>query len=94
MEEWIKIASQFGIPAAALFLLVWKGWPFFVEQVRQMQASNRALEDKLTGLSDKFADTIRARDVMMAEIQERNLKALEGLASKIDGSNSVKTRRK
>lgn len=94
MEHWIDIASKFGIPAVALGLIAWKGWPFVVEQVKQAQASHRQLEEKLTALSDKFADTIRGRDVMMAEIQERNLKALEGLAAKIDGSKPVRAKRK
>lgn len=92
MEEWIKVAGQLGVPVALLALLIWKGWPFFQEQVKEAQASHRNLEEKLVALSDKFAETMRGRDVMMAEIQERNLKALENLAAKIDGAKTVRAK--
>lgn len=94
MEQWIEIAKEFGVLAVILGLIAWKGWPLFVKQLEQAQASHRHLEEKLTGLSEKFADTIRARDVIMAEIQERNLKALEGLSAKITGSKIVREKRK
>ena len=91
MEQWIEIAGKFGIPVVMLgmlgYFLLKHVWPFVTRQIEAAQAE-RKIE------VDKFVETIRARDVMMAEIQERNLKALEGLASKIDGKKFAKVKRR
>lgn len=76
MEEWLKIAGQFGVPVALLVLLVWKGWPFVVKQIEDAKADRKAE-------AEKFVETIRARDILMAETQRQTVKALESMTAEI-----------
>ena len=80
MEQWIKIAGQFGIPVALLALLAYfllkHVWPFVTKQIEAAQAE-RKIE------VDKFVETIRARDVLMAETQRETVKALESMTAEI-----------
>lgn len=100
--SWVEIASKLGIPVGLLILIGWGFvkylWPFYTRQVESDKADRKA--DLEAARSDrkeevaKFVETIRARDVLMADIQERNLKALEALTAKIEGSKTVRARRK
>jgi hypothetical protein len=82
MEQWIDIAGKFGIPVALLLLAGWflakKVWPFVVEQIKEAQTQRQAE-------TAKFVETIRTRDVLMAESQRENLKALEAMTVEIRG---------
>lgn len=82
MEQWIDVASKFGIPVVMLGLLAYflamRVWPFVTSQIEDAKAQ-RKIE------VEKFVDTIRSRDVLMAESQRENLKALEAMTIEIRG---------
>jgi hypothetical protein len=93
MPEWIDATSKFGIPVGVLILIGWVFvkyiWPFYTKQVEAGNADRRA--DMEAARSDrkeevsKFVETIRARDVLLADITERNLKALDGIMNELRG---------
>jgi hypothetical protein len=93
MPEWIDATSKFGIPVGLLILIGWIFvkfiWPFYTKQVEASNADRRAdmeaaRADRKEEVS-KFVDTIRARDVLLADITERNLKALDGIMIELRG---------
>jgi len=82
MEQWIDVASKFGIPVAMLiglaYFVVRHVWPFVTKQIEDAQ-SQRKTE------IEKFVETIRSRDILMAEGQREHLKALEAMTMEIRG---------
>jgi hypothetical protein len=82
MEQWAKIAGQFGIPIIILGALSWflykRVWPFIVDQIKEAQAL-RKLE------VERFVETIRNRDIMMGEMQREHTKSLDAIVAEIRG---------
>lgn len=80
MDQFIDIASKFGIPVALLVLVGWflvkKVWPFVTKQIEDSQALRKAE-------SDKFDNTIRTRDALMVQQWQEHLKALDTLGTAI-----------
>lgn len=89
MNEWIKLAQTFGIAVAGLVMLAWfvakRIWPFIVRQIEDAQTRSKTLDDKFVMVADRFTDSIRARDVLMAETQRENIRALEAVTLEIRG---------
>ena len=79
MDKWILIAGQFGLPVAILVLIGWflvrKAWPFLTKQLEDAQAQRKEEIQKFISQSEKFIETIRARDILIAESQREHLKA-------------------
>jgi hypothetical protein len=102
MEQWIDIAGKFGIPVALLMLLGYfllkHVWPFVTKQIEDAKSERKA--DMEAAKSErkeeigKFMDTLRARDVMIAEISQRHVKALESLTIEIRRGNGKTARKK
>jgi hypothetical protein len=85
MDQWLDIASKFGIPVTMLGLLtlfiVRHVWPFVIGQIEDAKAQ-RKIE------VDKFMDALRTRDTMMSEAQRGHLKAIEAMTVEIRGLRS------
>ena len=99
MDQWIKVAQTFGIAGAGLAMLAWfvarKIWPFIIRQIEDAQSRSKALDEKFVMIADKFTDSIRARDVLMAETQRENIRALEAVTIEIRGlREEVRTSRR
>jgi len=82
MDQWVKIAGQFGIPVALLMLLAYfilrHVWPFVTRQIQDAQ-TQRAAE------IEKFDNTIRKRDGLMVQQWQEHLKALDAITGEIRG---------
>ena len=89
MDKWTVIAGQFGIPVAMLILIGWflvrKAWPFLTEQLKEAQAQRKLETEKFIAQSEKFIETIRARDVLIAESQREHLKAFHLMTEEFRG---------
>jgi len=79
LDKWIVIAGQFGLPVAMLVLIGWflvrKAWPFLTKQLEEAQLQRKAEIEKFIAQSEKFIETIRGRDILIAESQREHLKA-------------------
>lgn len=98
MDQWIAEAIKLGIAglviAGAGYAWVKQIWPMIQERLKKADEERADNTKRMDEQAKLFAEVIRARDVMMAEIQERNLNALETMAMKLDMPKTVKTRRK
>jgi len=96
-EQWVKIAGQFGLPVALLILIGWflvrKAWPFLTEQLKDAQAQRKIEIEKFIAQSEKFIETIRGRDILIAESQREHLKALNLLAEEVRGLRTAVDRK-
>lgn len=96
--SWIEFAKVYGplgfIALALGSFLYFKVWPIFTGRLEKAEKREEESAKRFEDQGKLFAEVIRSRDVMMAEIQERNLKALEGLAVKIGKPKLVKPKRK
>jgi hypothetical protein len=103
--SWVKIAAQFGIPVVLLALAIYlavkfvdkKLWPLLVKQIEDAKAERRADLEHAKAERAAFIETIRTRDVILAELTERHGKAFElitfelkGLHTKIDNGSHKK----
>jgi hypothetical protein len=82
MDQWIDVASKFGLPVmmllGAAYFLLKHVWPFVTRQIEEAHAQRK---EEIA----KFVETIRARDVLMAEDRRQHLKALETLTNELRG---------
>ena len=96
-NSWISIAKIYGplgLIVLALASFLYKTiWPFVVKQIEDSKADRKVeLETAKAERKEeiaKFVETIRARDVLMADIQERHVKAIEAIAVEIRGMNKA-----
>lgn len=101
MEQWIKVAGQFGIPVVLLALAIYltakfvdkKLWPFVVKQIEDAKAERKTEMDSAKAERQaeitKFVDAIRARDVLMAEGQRENIRTLEAMTSELRALSEI-----
>lgn len=80
MEQWIDVAGKFGIPVVMLALLAYflarHVWPFVTSQIEDAKVQRKAEVEK-------FVETIRMRDVLMAETQRETMRALNEMTAEI-----------
>lgn len=83
-NTWVDIASKFGLPVALLVgvlygvyqLLIKRVWPFVERQIEEAQAHSKLQ-------TDRFVESLRARDNLMAEGHRENIKALEAMTNEL-----------
>jgi hypothetical protein len=82
MDQWIDIASKFGVPVMMLaFLAYFVSRRIFPLFVRQLEDSNAQRKIEF----EKFAEITEKARVLMSETQREHVAAMKELASEIRG---------
>jgi hypothetical protein len=80
IDQWVELFSKFGLPVVGLggaaYFLARHVWPFIKGQIEEAQAARKAE-------IDKFVDTIRQYNVLLAESQRENLRALDAITKEL-----------
>jgi Na+-translocating ferredoxin:NAD+ oxidoreductase RnfG subunit len=80
MNDWIEFGKNFGVTllmlAALAYFLMRHVWPFVTKQIEEAHAQRK---EEIA----KFVDTIRARDVLMAEDRREHIRALEAMTHEL-----------
>lgn len=80
MDQWIDIASKFGIPVTMLALLAYfmarKVWPFVTAQIEDANAQRKTEVDK-------FIAALAKRDQQTSESQQAHIAAIQAMTTEL-----------
>jgi hypothetical protein len=80
MDQWIDIASKFGVPVTLLGLLAYffsrRVWPFLTKMVEDSLARGKVQEET-------FMAALNKRDALMADMNDRQIKAFDAMSSEL-----------